>query len=169
MRLILMSMSMSMFLFFAVASTASASIHKVGTVDMQRVMQTVSKDFKLQRRLPGKFEGTDNKKLVESRKKLRGLIDQLSTDVTKMAPKDRKELENRIRIESETIRAFQKETRAKYETEKNAMQTNVEKAIKEIAKKENLDLVLKSNSVAFAENKIDITDQVIAILEKTTK
>lgn len=153
-----------------IASTASAATElKVGVVDFQKVNQ--------QTNLVAQFRTAFNEKRTSMMLPVTNLQKLVQAERAKLSNKDAKvSAEQRTQIESK-IKAQQAElTKAQTNIRQEMLnlrtnitekyQDKINEVIGRIAKQQGLFMVLQKASVAYVENKVDITTPVIAALKK---
>ena len=143
-----------------VSSMASAANVKVGVIDMRQVAQQSAQHFKRP------DFGSD---FTELRKQITDKRKQLSTfsgtDTAKTDPKKAK-LKTEIKSLNVKMAGLRKEIMAKQTDQRKAFLDQINDTIAKVAKQEKIDFVLNTGSLAFAGNKVDITDKVIQALNK---
>jgi outer membrane protein len=142
---------------------------KIGVVDVQEMMQKIPQVTAMQKELQSKFD--------PQTKKIRSMQQQLQADLAKfnknssvMKNADKKKMQKKIVDEQNKLRAVQIDFQQQaMDAQKKAMQSilsDVEVAVKKVAKDQNLNLVLTKASIAYNDDDMDITDKVIKELKK---
>ena len=153
----------------ASVSMASAANLKVGVLDVQKVMQQIPQVTAVQKKLKKQF-ATQEKQITTAQKQLRADLTKFNKNRSVMKDSDKKALQKKIMSEQDALRGlqinFQQQVMA---AQKKAMQSilnDVETAVNSIAKAKDLDLVLTKASIAYNDDSMDITDQVVKKLKK---
>ena len=154
----------SFFSFFGLNSADAADVAKIGILNMQRVMTTSD---------PGKAAQAEIKEqgdkmlqdLNEKGAEIDTLRKQFERESMVMSKEKREEREREYRIRINDFKTLEK----KYKTESQELQKRlVNKIVKdvyalveEIGKNEGYLLIIRSDSVMYAPDAIDITDELI--------
>jgi outer membrane protein len=140
---------------------------RIAAVNVSRLMENAPQAKTASDRIKAQFADRE-KKLVEEQAAIRKLEEQYRRDKDVVSAAERQKLENTLR---EKVREFKRKSDAfaadfseARNQALNSLQSDIFKAIVEIAEKENYDLVV-SESVLYASKKIDITDKVITRLQ----
>ena len=145
---------------------AHAAEAKVGIVDLQRILQSSSLMKALD--AAGQSVQAEEKKLVEERNKLLKDLQGLQEKVVKgeMSEeeflKKKREYEDRIRNMAKTAEDKIGRMKKEINDKKVTLEKNVENAVKSVASKMGLDLVVNKQVVLFGGQ--DITSEVIKAL-----
>ncbi len=171
-----MSHSLVKFLFNACLITAScitsvqayAAELKVGYVQVEKILQeapqTSESGKKLEREFSPRSQELD--KLAKQIKELEASLDKDGLTITDTERRNKERDAQNIKVE---FQRKQRELREDINLRKNeelaSLQDRINKAVQTVAKAENYDLVMYSG-VAYAADKIDITDKVLKQLGK---
>ena len=147
---------------------------KIGTVDMQKALQTVDAGKKAKNELEKEFNA--KKKSLQTEE---NALKKMSEDFKKQSLAMNEEARNRKQAElQERIMKFQEMT-AKSQSEITQKQhdlteplvVKLKSTIGDIAKKKTYTIVLEKNenSVLYSLDKDDITDEVISTFDKSNK
>ena len=156
----------------AVALNVQADELKIGTVDMQKALQTVDAGKKAKNELEKEFNA--KKKNLQTEETA---LKKMSDDFKKQSLAMNEEARNRKQSElQERIMKFQEMT-AKSQSEITQKQhdlteplvVKLKTTIAEVAKKKSYTIVLEKNenSVLYSQDKDDITDEVVTGFDKT--
>ena len=141
---------------------------KIGYVNAIKVIEKAPQGEAALKKLEAEFDPRD-KKLVETQNKIKALEAELEKNVFVLKEPERRSKEHEIVVLKRDLRRATQEFREDYNLRRNeelaALQKIVYKAIIEIAKQENYDLILHEGTI-YASGKIDITAQVLRKLGK---
>ncbi|MGF1548358.1 MAG: OmpH family outer membrane protein [Thiotrichales bacterium] len=146
---------------------AAQAESRVGAVNVNKLMEEAPQAKSASEAIKNKFSGRERELLTE-RDELRKLEEQYNRDKDVVAKAEKDKLEQDLR---ERLREFKRKsdsftedfTLARNEA-LNQLQTDVYKAIVDVAEKENFDLIV-SESVLFASKRVDVTDKVLQRLK----
>ena len=140
----------------------------IGFVNLARIMQEAPQAKAAVRRLEKEFSER-GEKLRESEEQIDRLEGKLRRNRDKMEAKRRKRLEREIVSKGRKLRSRKEDYQSDFSERRNEelseIQKMVAKVISDLAKKEKFDLIV-SEPVIYASERIDVTDQVIEVLEK---
>lgn len=149
-------------IFLAVGPVAAAEL-KIAYVNAVKVIEEAPQGEAALKKLEAEF-GPRDKKLVEMQNKLKELEADLKKNAFVLKESERRTKEHGIVVLKRDLRRATQEFREDYNLRRNeelaALQKIVYKAIVEIAKHENYDLILHEGTI-YASGKADITDQVL--------
>lgn len=150
------------------ASAAHAQDLKVGYVNAVKVIEEAPQGEAALKKLEAEF-GPRDKKLVAMQAKIKSLEDELEKNALLLKDADRRAKEHEIVVLKRDLRRATQEFREDYNLRRNeelsALQKVVYKAIVEIAKQENYDLILHEGTI-YASKKVDLTDKILKKLGK---
>lgn len=153
---------------FGLLSPAQAQDLKVGYVNAVKVIEEAPQGEAALKKLEAEF-GPRDKKLVAMQAKIKGLEDELEKNALLLKDADRRAKEHEIVVLKRDLRRATQEFREDYNLRRNeelsALQKVVYKAIVEIAKQENYDLILHEGTI-YASKKVDLTDKILKKLGK---
>lgn len=163
---ILKSLVLASFMTFAL-SAQSAEL-KVGYVQVDKILQeapqTAESGKKLEREFSPRSQELD--RLAKQIKDLESTLDKDGLTITEAERRNKERDVQNIKIE---FQRKQRELREDINLRKNeelgSLQDRINKAVQTVAKAESYDLVMYSG-VAYATDKIDITDKVLKLLGK---
>ncbi|MEI8362793.1 MAG: OmpH family outer membrane protein [Betaproteobacteria bacterium] len=163
---ILKNLVLASFMTFAL-STQSAEL-KVGYVQMDKILQeapqTAESGKKLEREFSPRSQELD--RMSKQIKELETALDKDGLTITEAERRNKERDVQNIKIE---FQRKQRELREDFNLRKNeelgSLQDRINKAVQAVAKAESYDLVMYSG-VAYAADKIDITDKVLKLLGK---
>lgn len=150
-------------------SIASAANLKVGVLDVQKVMQQIPQVTAMQKKLKKQFS-PQTKKITTTQNQLRADLTKFNKNRLVMKDSDKKALKKKIIKGQDDLRNlqinFQQQLMAAQRKAMQSILNDVEGAVNSIAKSENLDLVLTKASIAYNDDNMDITNQVVKKLKK---
>lgn len=150
------------------ASAAQAQNLKVGYVNAVKVIEEAPQGEAALKKLESEF-GPRDKKLVAMQARIKNLEDELEKNALLLKDPDRRAKEHEIVVLKRDLRRATQEFREDYNLRRNeelsALQKVVYKAIVEIAKQENYDLILHEGTI-YASKKVDLTDKILKKLGK---
>jgi outer membrane protein len=151
-----------------VGAPAAAVELKIGYVNAIKVIEEAPQGEAALKKLEAEF-GPRDKQLVEMQNKIKELEADLEKNAFVLKEPERRSKEHEIVALKRDLRRATQEFREDYNLRRNeelaALQKIVYKAIVEIAKQENYDLILHEGTI-YASGKIDITAQVLKKLGK---
>jgi outer membrane protein len=154
-------------LLFA-APCAQAVELKIGYVNAVKVIEEAPQGEAALKKLEAEF-GPRDKKLVEMQNRIKEIEQDLEKNALVMKEADRRNKEHEVVLLKRDLRRATQEFREDYNLRRNeelaALQKIVQRAIIEVAKQENFDLVLHEG-VLYANNKTDITEKILRKLGK---
>lgn len=150
------------------APAAANAELKVGYVNAVKVIEEAPQGEAALKKLEAEFSPRD-KKLVAMQGKIKTLEDELEKNALLLKDADRRAKEHEIVVLKRDLRRATQEFREDYNLRRNeelaALQKIVYKAIVDIAKQENYDLVLHEGTI-YASKKVDLTDKILKKLGK---
>mgnify|MGYP001570630144 CR=1 FL=1 len=153
----------------ALASTgAFAADLKIGYVNAVKVIEEAPQGEAALKKLEAEFSPRD-KKIIEMQNRIKQLEQELEKSALVLKEADRRAKEHEVVVLKRDVRRLSQEFREDYNLRRNeelaSLQKVVYKAIVELAKQENFDLILHEG-VIYAGTKIDITEKVLKKLGK---
>ena len=155
---------MALFMLVALAIPASALAElKIAFVEVNRLLKDAPQVQKVRDRIKGEFARRDNE-LVSQQRQLKKLEEKFNRDSAIMSESEAKRLERDIisrrrKLKSEQT-AFQEDLAIRQNEELGKLRKVIAEVIIEIARKDNVDLVLESG-VVWASDRVNITDKVL--------
>lgn len=151
-----------------VALSAQSAELKVGYVQVDKILQeapqTAESGKKLEREFSPRSQELD--RMAKQIKDLEGVLDKDGLTITEAERRNKERDIQNIKVE---FQRKQRELREDINLRKNeelgSLQDRINKAVQSVAKAESYDLVMYSG-VAYAADKIDITDKVLKLLGK---
>ncbi len=157
------------FLLSIMSTTIAAEDYKLGAVNAIRVLEKSPQAENARKLIEQEFAPRD-KKLVAAQKKLKEIEDKLSKDSAIMSESERKKMERGFINKKRELKRNQDEFREDFNFRRNEefakIQKQIVEAIQKVAKENNYDAVMLSDSIIYASPKMDISDMVIEYLKK---
>ena len=152
--------------------TFAMSVHaaelKVGYVQVDKILQEAPQTAESGKKLEKEFSPR-SQELDRMAKQIKDLETSLDKDGLTITEADRRSKERDVQNIKTEFQRKQRELREDINLRKNeelgSLQDRINKAVQSVAKAENYDLVMYSG-VAYAADKIDITDKVLKLLGK---
>ena len=159
------------FLAFATLFLASLSVYaelKVGFVQVDKILQEAPQTIESNKKLEKEFSSRTDK-LKADVKALKERESSFSKDALTMKDSERGTKEKSLSQLRVDIQRMERELREDINIRRNeelgGLQEQINKAVTAVSKAEGFDLVLY-NGVAYASEKIDITDKILKSLGK---
>ena len=159
------------FLAFATLFLASLSVYaelKVGFVQVDKILQEAPQTIESNKKLEKEFSSRTDK-LKADVKALKERESSFSKDALTMKDSERGTKEkslSQLRVDVQRIeRELREDINIRRNEELGGLQEQINKAVTSVSKEEGFDLVLY-NGVAYASEKIDITDKILKSLGK---
>ena len=141
---------------------------KIGVVDVQQVLTEVPQTKQVAADIKKQFAARESK-LKADQKTLQADQAKLDKDAAVMAAKDRSALQDRIISEKSAfqghVAAFQQDVNSAQSTAMQGLLNKIKTAVGDFARKQGYTLIVTKNSVAYAANEVDVTQQVIAAMK----
>lgn len=141
---------------------------KIGYVNAVKVIEEAPQGEAALKKLEAEF-GPRDKRLVEMQNRIKEIEQDLEKNALVMKEPDRRNKEHDVVLLKRDLRRATQEFREDYNLRRNeelaALQKIVQRAIIEVAKQENFDLVLHEG-VLYANSKTDITEKILRKLGK---
>lgn len=158
-------------LFTLSAGSVIAADMNVGFVDTARVLKQAPQAELARKKLESEFAPRDQQ-VVEMRKTLKNMEDELAKDSTVMSELVRKKKERAIISQKRDIKRAREEFNEDLNIRRNEELAKLQKLVYEViitlAKDENYDVILGDN-VMFASKRVDVTDKVLQRLSDSNK
>ena len=159
------------FLAFVTLFLASLSVYaelKVGFVQVDKILQQAPQTIESNKKLEKEFSSRTDK-LKADVKALKERESSFSKDALTMKDSERGTKEkslSQLRVDVQRIeRELREDINIRRNEELGGLQEQINKAVTSVSKAEGFDLVLY-NGVAYASEKIDITDKILKSLGK---
>jgi outer membrane protein len=150
------------------APLAQAAELKIGYVNAAKVIDEAPQGEAALKKLETEF-GPRDKKLVATQARIKQLEEELEKNALVLKDTERRSKEHEIVQLKRELRRTTQEFREDYNLRRNeelaTLQKVVQKAIQEVARQENFDLILHEG-VLFASGKVDVTEKILRKLGK---
>lgn len=139
--------------------------HKIAIVNVANIFQQSAQRTEIVKQLEYEFKDRATElEMIEHDLQIK--MQSLQKDGSTMTDKERVELEKSLvaqrELFSNKVKVFQQENHARQTEERDKILSNIYDVVKNLAKKENYDIVIDTNSVVYYNFRIkDITDSVI--------
>ena len=146
-----------------------AQAEKIAVVDMAAVFEQLPQREAVAKTL--KFEFSDREATLKKKQdELRTMLEKSQRDAAIMSATQKTDLQRQMESLRSDIqlkgKALQEDFRKRSAEEQNKILVQVQKVINELAKKEQLDLVLPRNAVVYMKPTADISSKVVEALSK---
>jgi outer membrane protein len=157
------------------AHTAVAEVNaevkdvKIGVVDVQRVLEQAPQVKKINDQLEKEFKSRQAD-LEKEQKKLQDEFAKLEKNQAVMNAAERGKKEEALRRQQRDLRLkgedFQQDANAQQNLKMQQFFEQLAQTVNQVAKDEQLDLVLQQDGLPYVSDKLDITPQVVDALKK---
>lgn len=158
---------MTMALCMSLAPALGAAELKIGYVDAVGLLKNMPQADSAMKKLNQEL-GAKQDKLIAQQKEIKRLEEELVKEGPVMSQAQRRDKERDLQNLARELRREQEDFRDDLAIRRNEIlgraQEQLQKTIEEVAAAESYDLVIY-DSVAFASNRVDITDKVLARLK----
>lgn len=160
----------SLLVFAAFCLPAQAEDVTIGVVNTPRVVQQSPQGKAMQQKLQKEF--SDRKQeLLSDQNKLKDMQDKMEKDAAIMSQAERQDMQRKIRRLQRNLKrdqqAYQEDLQYERKQELATIKKVIVEAIQTVARQNGYDLVM-DQSVTFASNQVNITDEVIDYLRKNS-
>lgn len=151
--------------FLSLAAFAQEDV-RIGYVDMKRLFETAPQVVGAREALDREFRPR-NEALIADEARLEQMREELAA-ATDADAEQRFEMEREVRNLQRSIERrredLREELRFRLNARKNELEETIDIAVRQVARENDFDLILTS-PVAFAADRIDITDRILSWLE----
>ncbi|KMV73925.1 molecular chaperone [bacteria symbiont BFo2 of Frankliniella occidentalis] len=148
----------------ALAASAAQAADKIAVVNVSNIFQQLPQRATVAKQLENEFKGraTD---LQAQERTIQAQMQNLQRNGSTMKASERSSLEKDIMAKRQSFenkaQAFEQDNRRRQMEERNKILSSIQTAVKKVADDEGYDVVLDTNSVAYAANSKDITSDVL--------
>nr|WP_250317788.1 molecular chaperone Skp [Rosenbergiella nectarea] len=148
----------------ALAASAAQAADKIAVVNVSNIFQQLPQRATVAKQLENEFKGraTD---LQAQERAIQAQMQNLQRNGSTMKASERSSLEKDIMAKRQSFenkaQAFEQDNRRRQMEERNKILSSIQTAVKKVADDEGYDVVLDTNSVAYAANSKDITADVL--------
>jgi outer membrane protein len=142
----------------------------IGFVSLERIMREAPAAQRAQKKLEQEFSqrGQELSKMAEQLKKIQGSLEKNALTMSESERQKReREFGDFNREFQRKQREFNEDLAQRRKEEFDAVLERANRAVKEIAEAEKLDVVFQNEQVVWASTRIDITDKVIKALNES--
>ena len=151
------------------SSMALADDPKIGIVDIHAVLQSSPQIAAADAQLKQQFQGREQD-IKKAQDQLKTDQDNLQKNSTVMKATDSDALQKKIDTETQQLTQMQVSFQQDVMTAQNKVMSQFVNQVKtimnDVAKQDNLSLILDQSTVVYSDSQMDITKQVIAALKK---
>lgn len=148
----------------SMSTVAFADDLRVGIIDVRQVLQKSPQVANMQKKLQDEFSSRD-KQIQEAQAQLQQDTNKLNRDSSVMSANDRASLSQKIQTEQQNLRTmqvnFQKDLYAKQSEQMQSVLNQLQNVVTKVAKQKGLNIVIVKDAVAYANNEVDITEDVM--------
>lgn len=141
----------------------------VAFVNMNNILEDSPQAEEAMRELEKEFSPRDSE-LVTEREELQRLRDRLEREGDLMTANQRADLEREFTARSREFRraqeSFTEDLNVRRNEELAKLQRLINDAIIELARERNVDLIVTERNVLYASDRIDITDDIITVMQQ---
>lgn len=158
-------------LFFVITSLSAFANIKVGTVSIQKVINSIKEGKKVTKKLETTFK-KKQKKLSAEEEKIKKMQADFKKQVVVLSEKAKRtkgtEISKKINSLKETTMKYQREMTAQEQKFKKPILEKLKAIIDGVSKKQNLDLTFESSAspIIYSKSAVDITNDVIKAYDK---
>lgn len=162
------SIAFSLFSNFVFAADTSAPL-KIAVIDLQKIMQKSSEVAAVNSQLEKRFK-PKQQNILSSRKALQEEIEKTTRNSAVMSEGDRTKLQNKIIADRANLQSaeisFQQEVNAAQTQETQKFMRKLRDRVAEVARNGNFTLIMVKQGIPYVDDKLDVTDTVLGLLEK---
>lgn len=151
-------------------TSAAQAAPKIGFVNLERIMKDSPLAIRAQKKLEGEF-GKRDQELGKLSDQLKRMQDNLEKNAMTMSESERTRREREFNDLTRDFQRKQREAREDFNQRRNEELSGVieraNRAVKQIAESDKLDLVIQE--AVWASPRIDITEKVIKLLDDSSK
>lgn len=148
---------------------STLAAQNVAFVNMNNILEDSPQAADAMRELEQEFSPRDSQ-LVAEREELQRLRDRLEREGDLMTASQRADLEREFTARSREFRraqeSFTEDLNVRRNEELAKLQRMINDAIIALARERNIDLILTERNVLYASDRIDITDDIIAAMQR---
>ena len=164
MKKILGNILLVVVLCFLCASQAAAKEQKIAFIDLSKVFDEYQKTKDLETILD-----SEAKKSQDKRKNFVKEVKRFKDELELLSEKGRKEREQIIDKKIQGLKDFDKEIKTALGKKRDNMVReilkDIDKVVQEIGKKEGYDLILNDRVLLYSNERLDLSDKIIKILD----
>jgi len=154
------------------AGNISAAEIKIGVVDRSTLLQQSPQAQAATKQMEQKF-GSRGKALMAQQNKIKELQDQINRNGAVMSAAQLQNLENQLDSLQQDFRSKQDDFQADVNTQRNQelgeLQGAIDTAAQKFAKAQKYNLIIDKGVTYYADNTVDVTDQVLSQMKRDFK
>ncbi len=163
------ALSVAAILGLALVSTVASAAQKVGVIDVQLVLQSLPQVATIEQTINAEFQD-QIQEVTAMREEGNFLVEKLQREAATMSEEQKQQLQEQIAVLGQQMQQkgqpLQQNMQARTAEERNKLLALIKQAIDTIAAKEGYDMVLNAQSVPFAKDEFDISQQVLSQVSK---
>lgn len=153
----------------ALVSTSVMAEQKLAVVDVQGIFQAMPQAAEIQNAIQMEFKD-QIEEVNQLQRDGQFYAERLQRDAATMSEQEKKDLEQKILTVREQLsqkaQPLQQNIQRRSNEERNKLLGLIKQAIDSVAAKQGYDLILNANAVAFANDEIDLSEDVLAQVSK---
>lgn len=150
------------------SSLVAAGTTRIAVLDMHQIMADAPQVKQIRDSLQKQFKSREDS-IVKEQEAFKADAEKLNKDGSVMAKKDKDALQKKVIDEQQSLQAkqmaFQQDVMKAQNASIKGFIDSVKDIVTKIAKKQEYDVVLTKDTIAFVNSKLDITDQVLSDLK----
>lgn len=143
---------------------------KIGVVDLQKIMQKSSQVAAINSQLEKRFKPRQQT-ILASRKALQEEAEKLTRNTAVMSETDRSKLQNKLIADRATLQtaeiSYQQEVTNAQTQETKKFMSKLKDVVTQVAQSGGYTLIMVKQGVPYVNDKLDVTDTILAALEKS--
>ena len=148
-------------------ASSQNSVLKIGVVDVRAVVQKSSQLQMINKQLTQKFKPREQS-IVQAQASYKAEEEKFNKEVSTLSEAQKTKIEHEIIANRANLQAMITAFQQDLDNEQNAamqkLLSEIASIVNDIAKTENYDLILQGENVPYVTDKLNITDQVLKIL-----
>ncbi|WP_395344535.1 OmpH family outer membrane protein [Ningiella sp. W23] len=153
----------------AMLSNAANAEQKIGVIDVQLVLQSLPQVQVIEQQINAEFQ-EEIQEVTAMREEGNFLVEKLQREAATMSEEQQAELQGQIASLGQQMQQkgqpLQQNMQRRTQEERNKLLGLIKQAIDGIAASENYDMVINAQSVPFAKDEFDISQQVLDQVSK---
>lgn len=155
--------------FAATAPAPAGTTLKIGVIDVQVILQKSPQIAAINSQLTKQFKPRQDK-IVAAQKDLQAEVDKLNKNANVMSDADRNKLQDQVIADKANVQgmaiSFQRDLQQAQSKAMQDFMNQLTAVVNDVAKKDGYDLILQRAGVPYANNSLDVTQQVLQALDK---
>ncbi|WP_371192608.1 OmpH family outer membrane protein [Glaciecola sp. SC05] len=163
------ALSIAAILGLSIVSTMASAAQKVGVIDVQLVLQSLPQVAVIEQKINAEFQD-QIQEVTAMREEGNFLVEKLQREAATMSEEQKLQLQQQITTLGQQMQQkgqpLQQNMQNRTAEERNKLLGLIKQAIDGIAAAEDYDMVLNAQSVPFAKEEFDISQQVLDRVSK---